>query len=683
MYYRANNKRGYLNARITSSDIQFELQDIDYGVEEQKDRNIPTIVDETMRLVIWGVQYPNPSADPDREIVSAIWSGGGQIFDMTRAQEGTEAGDHHIGDNVALLFTASMSREILILEDFESSSVGSIAYAEDTDGDGDMEVLSLLPDDEVSTSIVPATVEVKDSYTENIDSQKFVYWFEESGTWFAQTFTPDVEYDISGVILKLYRVIEPLICGGVLDGGYRGWRVDDSGVIQQNLPGLGDTSYASAICTNGKFYITAGSTLWKFNKDGTVDTSWQTSGSKVGFGTAIFDLALDADENLYVVNSRPASPASGDTIWKLDSNGNVIWSAYPLGLARATNSVVVGSDGYVYVAASRPTGSSNRGMKLNPANGTVLVNYNYAKANHVAVDDFGFVYLSGGITTVNIYRFANDASLFSSKLLGDLTMADIFVQSGSSAEDTKVFVAGRYSVDDKSVWKLNYNLSVVEASYKGYYSFSISEDTDGNLLIACHPTIAGEDGIYQIVKLRASDLLFLNGIKFNDAELKHAHRQGFNMPGVLTVGIRATDSGTGKPVGSDIRLGTANGDGITVDSDGEEVTFIFSEYTLVPGTKYVVILKSPQGEFAYIGWKIDESNATYAGGSAFISSDLGSTWLLNPIGGDGDFYFKTLSGVPEEEIVDGDRKILVSGGVGEVPYWQFIWADEVGGTKQV
>lgn len=148
-YYKENNKRGYLNARITPSATQLELQVIGYG-GGAKDRNIPTIADKLMRLVIWGIQYPNPSAAPDREIVSAIWSGSGQVFNIVRAQEGTEAGDHYVGDNVALLLTADLTREILIFENFENSPDGSIAYIDDEDVDGNNEVGNLLPDDEVS-----------------------------------------------------------------------------------------------------------------------------------------------------------------------------------------------------------------------------------------------------------------------------------------------------------------------------------------------------------------------------------------------------------------------------------------------------------------------------------------------------------------------------------------------------
>jgi len=683
-YYRANNKRGYLNARIVPSDLRLELQDIDYG-GGAKDRNIPVIEGKLLRLVIWGIQYPSPSADPDREIVSAEWlehSSSGQVFDIVRAQEGTEAGDHYIGDNVALLLTADMSREILIFEDFEESIAGSIAYTDDTDEDGEMEVLALPPDDEVSTVIIPPSLKVNDSYTENIDSQKFVYWLGESDTWFAQTFTPDVEYNISGVILKLYRVIEPLIVGGTVDEEYCAWRIDDDGEVQQDLLGsFDDISYASAVCANGKFYVTKADDIWKFNKDGTVDTSFGINGVKSLGTISVRGLALDSSENLYAVIYSSASPTGVDTIWKLDSNGNVIWSTHRLSLSRGCTSVVVGSDGYVYAAGNK-LGSNNKcGMKLNPVNGAVLVNYNYAGARHVAVDNFGYVYLSGSRTTYNLSRFTNDAGSFWTTDLGYFSLEDVHIQSGGSASATKVFVTGRDATNNKSVWKFNYDLSEKEADYNANSSFGISEDTDGNLLVSGNPNVAGEDGEYQIVKLSASNLSFISGIKFNDAGLKHVHRQGFNLPGVVIVSLRATNTGTGKPISSDICLGTTYGNNITGDSDGEEVTFIFSEYTLVPGTTYAIILKSPSGEFAHIGWKIDESGATYAGGSTFISSDTGSTWSPDPVAGDGDFYFKTLSGVPEEEVVEGYRKILVSGGVDEPPYWQFIWAEEVGGTK--
>lgn len=685
-YYRANNKKGYLNARIIPSDTQLELQNIDYG-GGAKDRNIPTIADKLMRLVIWGIQYPNPSADPDREIISATWSGTTQIFDIIRAQEGTDAGEHYTGDNVALLFTAGMSREILIFEDFEESIPGSIAYTDDTDEDGEMEVLALPPDNEISTVILPSSIELYDSYVDGIDYQKTVYWIGTRYVWFAQTFTPEENYNITSVILKLYRTglpgqvpvsiratdavtgkptgpdlctdtfdgneittntdgeeitfsfdssslvagtkyviilkspinertyvnwkidkadggysggstyisidggvtwttdfIRRIICGGTVDEGYLAWRIDDHGVVHQNLLlGYAVESYASAVCANGKFYTSKRNVVWKFKKDGTIDTSWGAGGDgSMTFGTVgVLDLTLDSEENLYVVCTTPGTSSSGNTIWKLDSTGNVIWSTYSLNWARGTSGIVIASDGYPYVACGKTTGSYKQGMKISPVNGAIIRTYTGQGARKVAVDDFGYVYLAGTQTGYNLIRWNNAGTTFHSKLVDACTLSDVFVISGASAEATKVYVTGRDSTNNISVWKLNYDLSVIEATYNGYYSYSITEDTDGSLLVTCHPTLAGEDGIYQIVKLTAADLSFIFGIKFNDARLNHVSRQV----------------------------------------------------------------------------------------------------LSDPVGEDGDFYFKTygFTSVVEEEY----RKILVSGGIGEIPYWQFIWAEEVGGTKQV
>ncbi len=237
-------------------------------------------------------------------------------------------------------------------------------------------------------------------------------------------------------------------------------------------------------------------------------------------------MALDADENVYVVNSRPGIATSEDTIWKLDSDGNVIWSTRSHSYSRATISVVVGTDGYVYIATNKITGSSYEGLKLNPANGAIVTTYGALNANYVAVDNFGFVYLAG---KQMIYRYANDGASY------DYTVVDnwgnlngIFVQSGSSIFKTKVFVTGQHEATPKSVWKLNYDLTFVEAIYGAGVSYRISKDIDGDLLVTGEPSCEGQDGFYQIVKLKVSDLSFIRGIMFDDAApLKHVSRQVF------------------------------------------------------------------------------------------------------------------------------------------------------------
>lgn len=71
-------------------------------------------------------------------------------YAIQRGQEGTEAGIHYVGDNVAGVYSAAMSREILIFEDLRAAIAGSIGYTEDVRSDSDMELLPLVPDNEVS-----------------------------------------------------------------------------------------------------------------------------------------------------------------------------------------------------------------------------------------------------------------------------------------------------------------------------------------------------------------------------------------------------------------------------------------------------------------------------------------------------------------------------------------------------
>lgn len=287
--------------------------------------------------------------------------------------------------------------------------------------------------------------------------------------------------------------------------------------------GPSEFSFASAVCSNGKFYVNRDSYIHKFNSNGTLDTSWQGDGTLGGFGAGIFDLALDSDENLYVVNGRPGTSASGDTIWKLDPDGNVLWSTLSLNWAKATRSIVIGNDGYVYTGGHKPTGSAKRGMKLDPTDGTPLVYYNPYYGVYVGIDDFGFVYFSGGHY---VYRYTNNGMTYQWALMtnwGDLE--NIFVQSGVLFSDTKVIVVGQHETSNRSVWKFNYDLTVVEYTYGGYFSFHINVDIDGDLLVACAPTQPGDDGSYQMVKLNATDLSFIAGFKINEAALKHVSRQ--------------------------------------------------------------------------------------------------------------------------------------------------------------
>jgi hypothetical protein len=139
---------------LSESATQMELQDIEYydpavPADSYKDRNIPTDVSLTMALVMWGQIYPNPSAADDKEIVIATWTGSGRIYDIIRGAESSIPNVHIYGDNVALLWTADMNWEVCIFRTMLKDTVGSIGYTWDTDGDGEMEIEPLQPDDEI------------------------------------------------------------------------------------------------------------------------------------------------------------------------------------------------------------------------------------------------------------------------------------------------------------------------------------------------------------------------------------------------------------------------------------------------------------------------------------------------------------------------------------------------------
>jgi len=98
----------------------------------------------------------------------------------------------------------------------------------------------------------------------------------------------------------------------------------------------------------------------------------------------------------------------------------------------------------------------------------------------------------------------------------------------------------------------------------------------------------------------------------------------YNLPGTLTVGIRATD-GSGYPTGSDLTSGSIDGNSLPTTATWTEITV--TEYTLNAGIKYAIVARAPSGSSVdYVIWSLDKSSPTYTGGSAFTSSNSGSSW---------------------------------------------------------
>ena len=100
------------------------------------------------------------------------------------------------------------------------------------------------------------------------------------------------------------------------------------------------------------------------------------------------------------------------------------------------------------------------------------------------------------------------------------------------------------------------------------------------------------------------------------------------LPGIITVGIRATD-GAGKPVGVDLTSGTTDGNTLTTNMDGKWREVLLPAYQLFVGTKYAIVVRAPAGDVNnYLRWWLDVTLPTYAGGS-FVWSDIsGVGWTV-------------------------------------------------------
>lgn len=97
-------------------------------------------------------------------------------------------------------------------------------------------------------------------------------------------------------------------------------------------------------------------------------------------------------------------------------------------------------------------------------------------------------------------------------------------------------------------------------------------------------------------------------------------------PGTVTVSIRATNQG--KPTGSDLCVGTTDGDTLTTNTAGEwrEITFSAST-ALTASTMYAIVVRALSGAVLNrVFWRCDSTSATYANGTYTSSYDSGSNW---------------------------------------------------------
>ena len=101
-YLKANFAQATLNGTLAQSAAQ---------VTVNAGHSLPEDVGKTFQLVIWDDgTYPNPADDPNVEIVSAVYNAS-NVYDITRAQEGTADVEHASADKAGLHFTAAQANE--------------------------------------------------------------------------------------------------------------------------------------------------------------------------------------------------------------------------------------------------------------------------------------------------------------------------------------------------------------------------------------------------------------------------------------------------------------------------------------------------------------------------------------------------------------------------------------------
>lgn len=85
---------------------------------------------DTFRVIIWDINtYPNPDDDPSYEFVDMVWSGTGETYNITRAQEGTVAASHPAGSAVREHITAGQLKELETAMELKANKGVASGYA--------------------------------------------------------------------------------------------------------------------------------------------------------------------------------------------------------------------------------------------------------------------------------------------------------------------------------------------------------------------------------------------------------------------------------------------------------------------------------------------------------------------------------------------------------------------------
>jgi len=108
------------------------------------------------------------------------------------------------------------------------------------------------------------------------------------------------------------------------------------------------------------------------------------------------------------------------------------------------------------------------------------------------------------------------------------------------------------------------------------------------------------------------------------------YRQGVTaLPGIVTVGIRATVGPVFYPTGPDLCVGYTDGDSLPTGPPYEWREIILGDGydALIAGTEYAIVMRCLSSSMAsQLSWRCDTTLATYPGGNICFSVDSGANW---------------------------------------------------------
>ena len=115
--------------------------------------------------------------------------------------------------------------------------------------------------------------------------------------------------------------------------------------------------------------------------------------------------------------------------------------------------------------------------------------------------------------------------------------------------------------------------------------------------------------------------------------------------------IRAVNA-SGYPTGSDLAVAIYNCNSLTTSTNGEWINVTVNQsYTLEASTQYALVIRTTAGDGSnYIGWKVDDSSASYTGGTRYKTSNSGVTWDEENYGSGNDVMFEIYGSVKGAEI---------------------------------